>query len=319
MDQRDPDDLDALRAASDVLGIDALLSDDERAVRDRVRAFVDARIRPGIADWFDRGGLPGGARAGARRAGCARHDPRRLRMPRPQRRRVRPRGARARGRATPASARSCRCRARSRWARSTAGAPRSRSRSGCPGWRAARSIGCFGLTEPSAGSDPASMKTFARRDGDDWILTGSKRWIGLASIAQLAVVWAQTDDGVRGFLVPTDSPGFSATRARAEGVDAGVDPVRAALRRRPAAGIRAASRRSRSARSVRGAQRSAVRHRLGLARRGTRQLRGGAAPRPAARAVRPADRGIPADAAEARRHGARAAEGRAARAAHSDG
>src|SRR5262249_9158057 len=72
-------------------------------------------------------------------------------------------------------------------------------------------IGCFGLTEPSAGSDPASMKTFARRDGDDWILTGSKRWIGLASIAQVAIVWAQTDDGVRGFVVPTDVSGFHVT------------------------------------------------------------------------------------------------------------
>ena len=69
-------------------------------------------------------------------------------------------------------------------------------------------IGSFGLTEPSAGSDPSSMKTFARRDGEDWMLTGSKRWIGLASIAQLCIVWAQTEDGVRGFVVPTDSPGF---------------------------------------------------------------------------------------------------------------
>src|SRR6478736_3631128 len=72
-------------------------------------------------------------------------------------------------------------------------------------------IGCFGLTEPDAGSDPASMKTFARRDGADWVLSGSKRWIGLASIAQVAVIWAQTEDGIRGFLVPTDAPGFRAT------------------------------------------------------------------------------------------------------------
>ncbi len=72
-------------------------------------------------------------------------------------------------------------------------------------------IGCFGLTEPAAGSDPASMKTFARKDGSDWILNGSKRWIGMASIADVAAIWAQTDDGVRGFLVPTDAPGFSAT------------------------------------------------------------------------------------------------------------
>ena len=72
-------------------------------------------------------------------------------------------------------------------------------------------IGCFGLTEPTAGSDPAGMKTFARKDGSDWMLNGSKRWIGMASIADVAVIWAQTDDGVRGFLVPTDTPGFSAT------------------------------------------------------------------------------------------------------------
>jgi glutaryl-CoA dehydrogenase len=72
-------------------------------------------------------------------------------------------------------------------------------------------IGCFGLTEPSGGSDPAGMLTTARRDGDDWILTGSKRWIGLASVADVAVVWAKTEDGVRGFLVPTTTPGFHAT------------------------------------------------------------------------------------------------------------
>ncbi|MDQ3927181.1 MAG: acyl-CoA dehydrogenase family protein [Actinomycetota bacterium] len=72
-------------------------------------------------------------------------------------------------------------------------------------------IGCFGLTEPEAGSDPGSMKTFARRDGSDWVLNGSKRWIGMGSIADVAVVWAQTDEGVRGFLVPTNAPGFSAT------------------------------------------------------------------------------------------------------------
>ena len=79
-----------------------------------------------------------------------------------------------------------------------------------PPMAAGRAIGCFGLTEPAAGSDPASMTTFARRDGSDWILAGAKRWIGLASLASVAVIWAQTDDGVRGFLVPTSSPGFAA-------------------------------------------------------------------------------------------------------------
>jgi glutaryl-CoA dehydrogenase len=75
-------------------------------------------------------------------------------------------------------------------------------------------IGCFGLTEPTAGSDPASMKTFASKEGSDWVLNGEKRWIGLATIADVAVVWARTDEEknpVRGFLVPTNTEGFSAT------------------------------------------------------------------------------------------------------------
>src|SRR5918993_295758 len=71
-------------------------------------------------------------------------------------------------------------------------------------------IGCFGLTEPEAGSDPASMKTFARKKGSEWVLNGRKRWIGMGTIADVAVVWAQTDDGIRGFLVPTATQGFSA-------------------------------------------------------------------------------------------------------------
>jgi glutaryl-CoA dehydrogenase len=71
-------------------------------------------------------------------------------------------------------------------------------------------IGCFGLTEPEAGSDPASMKTFARKEGSEWVLNGRKRWIGMGTIADVAVVWAQTDDGIRGFLVPTATQGFSA-------------------------------------------------------------------------------------------------------------
>jgi glutaryl-CoA dehydrogenase len=71
-------------------------------------------------------------------------------------------------------------------------------------------IGCFGLTEPGAGSDPASMKTYARKEGSDWVLNGEKRWIGMGTIADVAVVWARTDDGIRGFLVPTDTKGFSA-------------------------------------------------------------------------------------------------------------
>ena len=81
-----------------------------------------------------------------------------------------------------------------------------------PGMAAGEIIGCFGLTEPTAGSDPASMATTATRNADgSWTLNGAKRWIGLASIADIAVIWAATDDGIRGFLVPTDTPGFTAT------------------------------------------------------------------------------------------------------------
>jgi glutaryl-CoA dehydrogenase len=71
-------------------------------------------------------------------------------------------------------------------------------------------IGCYALTEPEAGSDPGNMKTFARRDGEDWILSGVKRWISYGSIADVALVWARTEEGIRGFLVETGTPGFTA-------------------------------------------------------------------------------------------------------------
>ena len=79
-----------------------------------------------------------------------------------------------------------------------------------PGMAAGDMIGCFGLTEPDFGSDPANMRTRARRDGADWILDGTKMWITNGSVADIAVIWAQTEDGIRGFVVPTDRPGFSA-------------------------------------------------------------------------------------------------------------
>ncbi len=79
-----------------------------------------------------------------------------------------------------------------------------------PSMAAGEAIGCFGLTEPDHGSDPGSMRSRARRDGADWVLDGRKTWITNGSIADVAVVWAQTDEGIRGFAVPTDTPGFSA-------------------------------------------------------------------------------------------------------------
>ncbi len=71
-------------------------------------------------------------------------------------------------------------------------------------------IGCFGLTEPHGGSDPANMKTHARRDGGDWVINGAKMWITNGNLAQIAIIWAQTDEGVQGFIVPTDTAGFTA-------------------------------------------------------------------------------------------------------------
>jgi len=79
-----------------------------------------------------------------------------------------------------------------------------------PRMAAGEAIGCFGLTEPDHGSDPSSMRTVARRDGADWVIDGRKMWITNGSIADIAVVWAQTDEGIRGFAVPTSTPGFSA-------------------------------------------------------------------------------------------------------------
>jgi glutaryl-CoA dehydrogenase len=79
-----------------------------------------------------------------------------------------------------------------------------------PAMAAGEAVGCFGLTEPEAGSNPAEMATTARRDGGDWVLDGTKRWIGMGSIADIAVIWARTDDGVRGFLVEAGTPGLTA-------------------------------------------------------------------------------------------------------------
>ncbi|HSY15943.1 MAG TPA: acyl-CoA dehydrogenase family protein, partial [Jatrophihabitantaceae bacterium] len=86
-----------------------------------------------------------------------------------------------------------------------------------PAMATGEAIGCFGLTEPDVGSDPAGMLTHARRDGSDWIISGRKMWITNGSVAAVAVVWARTDDGVRGFVVPTDTAGFSAPLIKHKG------------------------------------------------------------------------------------------------------
>ncbi|WP_334152876.1 acyl-CoA dehydrogenase family protein [Microbacterium sp.] len=199
-----------MNAIPDLLDFDELLTDDERATRDRVREFVDARIRPNIADWYDRAvfpvelvpelaelGLLGMHLSGY---GCA------------------GRSAVEYGLAAmelEAGDSGLRTFVSVQGSLAMSAIHKHGSEAQKQEWlpRMARGevIGCFGLTEPNSGSDPSSMTTFARREGNDWVLNGAKRWIGLASIAQVAIIWAQTEEGVRGFIVPTETEGFVAT------------------------------------------------------------------------------------------------------------
>ena len=194
----------------DLLAIDSLLSDDEKALRATVRAFVDAEVRPRIADWFERAVFPvelvpelaklGLLGMHIEGYGCAGRSAVEYGLAALEleagdsglRTFVSVQGSLA----MTAIAKHGSEEQKTEW---------------LPRMAAGEVIGCFGLTEPGSGSDPGSMTTFARRDGDDWVISGAKRWIGLASIAQVAIIWAQTDDGVRGFIVPTDTSGFTAT------------------------------------------------------------------------------------------------------------
>lgn len=196
--------------AADPIGVDAMLSDDERAVRDRVRSFVDRELRPHLAEWYENAVLPRELLPAFGELGV-------LGMMLagdglPGRSAVEYGLAAAELEAADSGLRTVVSVQGSlaMTAIDTFGAEDQKAQY-LPGMAAGRIIGCFGLTEPNAGSDPGSMTTFARRDGDDWVLTGAKRWIGLASIADIAVVWAQTDEGIRGFIVPTDASGFTAT------------------------------------------------------------------------------------------------------------
>ena len=196
--------------ASDLLDLDSLLSPAERDLRNSVAAFVDAEIRPEIAGWFDRAEFPVDIvrKLGAQGLlgmqlegyGCAGRSAVEYGLA------VLELEAGDSGIRTFVSVQG----SLAMTAIYRNGSEEQKQR-WLPGMAAGDLIGSFGLTEPTAGSDPAHMETFARRDGDDWVLNGSKRWIGLASIAQVTIIWAQTEDGVRGFLVPTDTPGFTAT------------------------------------------------------------------------------------------------------------
>ena len=194
----------------DIYAIDELAGDDERLVRETVRTFVRERALPVIGDHFDAGTfpielVPGLAEMGLlgmqlHGYGCA--------------------GATA----LAYGVASEELEAGDSGLRSFVSVQGSlvmfpihaygseeQKQRWLPEMAAGRAIGCFGLTEPDAGSDPSSMRTRARRDGDDWIIDGTKMWITNGSIADVAVVWAETDGGVRGFLVERGSRGFSAT------------------------------------------------------------------------------------------------------------
>ncbi|MCW4385986.1 acyl-CoA dehydrogenase family protein [Salinibacterium sp. SYSU T00001] len=197
-------------AAHDLLALDSLLSDEERAFREEVRDWVDARIRPNIAGWFADGVFPTEIAPELGRLGVL--------------------GASLKGYGCPGRSAveyglaAFELEAGDSGIRTFVSVQGSLAMSAIHKWgseeqkqewlprmAAGEIIGCFGLTEPTAGSDPSSMATHARRDGDDWIISGAKRWIGLASVAQLAIIWADTYEGIRGFIVPTSTPGFTAT------------------------------------------------------------------------------------------------------------
>ena len=226
----------------DPLTLDALLDDEERLIRDTVRQYVREKFLP-------RGGgaLRGRARCPddtARSSGSSACSACTSRATAARARRRRPTGSRAWSsrRATPACARSARCRARWRCSRSGAGAARSRRSAGCRAWRRATTIGCFGLTEPDAGSNPAGMRTRAKKIDGGWVLNGSKMWITNGSLADVAVVWARNEDGkVNGFLVEKGMPGFSAPVNARQAVAARLGHERAGARQRRGAGVQPAA------------------------------------------------------------------------------
>ncbi len=194
----------------DFLAIDALLTDEEKAIRDTVRQFVRERVLPEIGDWFERASLPpelAGELAQLGLFGMHLH------------------GYGLPGASAVAYGLTCmELEAGDSGVRSLASVQGSlamyaiwrwgseeQKQRWLPAMHEGTVIGCFGLTEPDAGSDPGSMRTHARRDDSDWILNGTKMWITNGTIADVAVVWARTDEGaINGFVVEKGSPGFTA-------------------------------------------------------------------------------------------------------------
>lgn len=201
----------------DFLAVDTLLTPEQRAIRHTVRAFVDAEVLPGIREWWDRGEFPlqlTGRLAGLglfganlpEEYGCAGVDNVAYGLIQYELERG-DSGLRSFS--------------------SVQGAlvmypifaygSEEQKRRYLPELAAGRLIGCFGLTESEGGSDPGAMRTRARRDGDGWVLNGTKMWITNSPVAHLAIVWARDEeDAIRGFLVPTDTPGFSAPTIHAK-------------------------------------------------------------------------------------------------------
>ncbi|MES9536423.1 MULTISPECIES: acyl-CoA dehydrogenase family protein [unclassified Actinomadura] len=195
----------------DVLRVDDRLTDEERMVRDTVRAFVAEKVAPHLATWFEDGTFP--ARELAPELGKLGLLGMHLE------------GYGCAGTSAVAYGVACReLEAADSGLRSFVSVQGSLAMAAIhkygsedqktewlPRMAAGEAIGCFGLTEPDRGSDPGDMRTRAVRDGADWVLDGAKMWITNGSIADVAVVWARTDDGIRGFLVPKGTPGFAAS------------------------------------------------------------------------------------------------------------
>jgi glutaryl-CoA dehydrogenase len=194
----------------DYLAIDALLDDEERVIRDTVRQWVRERILPEIAEWFEQGILPRELAQEVGRLGLFGMHLEGYGLP---------------GASAVAYGLTCmELEAGDSGLRSFVSVQGSlamfsiwkwgseeQKQRWLPGMHSGELIGCFGLTEPDAGSDPGSMRTTAKRDGSDWILNGSKMWITNGTIADVATVWARTEDGaINGFLVEQGTPGFEA-------------------------------------------------------------------------------------------------------------
>lgn len=210
MSHFDPTKLPALDP-TDPASLDDLLSEDEKMIRGAVRQMLDQRVDPYIAEWFENGGIPN-IRELTKELGALGLLGMHLE------------GYGCAGMSATEYGLAClELEASDSGLRSLVSVQGSlamfaiwrwgseeQKQQWLPGMAAGELIGCFGLTEPDVGSDPGSMKTHARRDGADWVLNGNKMWISNAPYADVAVVWAQTEEGVRGFVVPTSTPGFSA-------------------------------------------------------------------------------------------------------------